>query len=209
MSLSTQNPMPSGPDSLPTDSKLIALARGGDSGAFDQLCQRYYERIELFLARMIGSDEVGAELAQETFLKVWQALPGLREDGRFTGWLYRIAANLARDFQRRARLIRWLPWEEYETQGGTEAMRHAGPEQQVEEAELLKQALAHVSATYRACLILYVVEDLPQPQIAERLGIKPSSVSSYVARGLAELRQVYLRLAAEQEAAESEGKRHE
>jgi len=194
---------------VPTDSALIALARTGDARAFDQLCQRHYERIELFLARMLGSDELGAELAQETFLKVWQALPGLRDEARFTGWLYRIATNLARDAQRRARLIRWLPWEEYQAQGGAEAMRHAGPEQQIEESELLKQALAHVSATYRACLILYVVEDLPQPQIAERLGIKPSSVSSYVARGLAELRQVYLRLAAEQETSESEGKRHE
>jgi RNA polymerase sigma-70 factor (ECF subfamily) len=148
---------------------------------------------------MVGNDEVGGELAQETFLKAWQALAGLRDDARFGSWLYRIATNVARDFQRRARLIRWLPWEEYQAQGETEAMSKAGPEQQVEDAELLRQALAQVSVTYRACLILYIVEDLPQPQIAERLGIKPSYVSNYVSRWLAELRQAYLRLAAESE----------
>jgi len=51
--------------------------------------------------------------------------------------------------------------------------------------------------TYRACLVLYIVEDLPQAQIAERLGIKATYVSNYVSRGLVELRRNYLRLADE------------
>jgi RNA polymerase sigma-70 factor (ECF subfamily) len=209
MSLSTQDSTPSDADETPPDGALVAAARAGDARAFDQLCQRYYPRIGLFLARMVGNDEVGGELTQETFLKAWQALPGLRDEARFASWLYRIAANIARDFQRRARLIRWLPLEEYQQQGATDAMSKAGPEQQVEDAELLKQALAQVSVVYRACVILYVVEDLPQPQIAERLGIKPSYVSNYVSRGLAELRQGYLRLAAEPAPSEGKGKRHD
>lgn len=76
-------------------------------------------------------------------------------------------------------------------------MSIAGPEEQVAETELLHIALAQVSLTYRACLILYFVEDLPQPQIADRLGIKASYVSNYVSRGLSELRRIYLRLANE------------
>ncbi len=207
MSLWTQDPTPLESGEMPTDSELVGQARTGNGSAFDLLCQRYYQRIGLFLIRMVGDDAVGSELTQETFLKAWQALPGLRDDTRFGSWLYRIATNMARDFQRRARLVRWLPWEEYEAQEEGEPAIHAGPEQQVEEAELLKQALAQISVTYRACLILYVVEDLPQPQIAERLGIKPSSVSNYVSRGLAELRQVYLRLAAE--SSEGKGKNHD
>jgi RNA polymerase sigma-70 factor, ECF subfamily len=72
-----------------------------------------------------------------------------------------------------------------------------GLEEQVEETELLKLALARVSPTYRPCLILYVVEELPQRQIAELLQIKESCVSKYVSRGKEELRQIYLRLANE------------
>jgi RNA polymerase sigma-70 factor (ECF subfamily) len=209
MSLSTHDPTPSEPGEAPTDGELVALARAGNGSAFDVLCQRYYERVGVFLARMVGNDAVGAELTQETFLKAWQALPGLRDDARFASWLYRIATNIARDVQRRARLIHWLPLEESEQQGGIDTMSKAGPEEQVEEAELLKQALAQVSVVYRACLILYVVEDLPQPQIAERLGIKPSYVSNYVSRGLAELRRVYLRLAAESAPSKGKGKSHD
>lgn len=209
MSLSTDDPTPSDPSSTTLDSELVVQARAGNESAFDQLYQRYYERIGVFLAHMVGNSEVGSELAQETFLKAWQGLAGLRDDARFGSWLYRIATNTARDFQRRARLIHWLPWEENQAKGETEAMSRAGPEQQVEDAELLRQALARVSVVYRACLILYVVEDLPQPQIAERLGIKPSYVSNYVSRGLAELRQSYLRLEAEPEATPRKGKNHD
>jgi RNA polymerase sigma-70 factor (ECF subfamily) len=209
MSLSIDDPIPSDPSSATLDSELVVQARAGNSRAFDQLYRRYHERIGLFLAHMVGNSEVSSELAQETFLKAWQGLAGLRDDTRFASWLYRIATNTARDFQRRARLVHWLPWEEYQAKGETEAMSRAGPEQQIEDAELLRQALARVSVVYRACLILYIVEDLPQPQIAERLGIKPSYVSNYVSRGLAELRQSYLHLEAEPEPTTRKGKNHD
>lgn len=182
-------------DGAATDSELVRLARAGEARAFELLCLRYYDQLKLYLARMIGNDAIGYEMAQETFLKAWQALPALQQSERFVGWLYRIATNLARDYQRRSRLIRWLPWESspvYE-------MSRAGPERQVEEAELLRMALAQVPLKYRACLILYIVEDLPQAQIAARLGMKASYVSNYVSRGLAELRRFYTCLESEQE----------
>jgi len=88
-----------------------------------------------------------------------------------------------------------VSWDGYE--GSIEELIVAGPEKQVEDSELLKLALAHVSPTYRPCLILYVVEDLPQRKIADLLKIKESSVSKYVSRGKEELRQIYQRLVKE------------
>jgi len=79
-----------------------------------------------------------------------------------------------------------------------EKLSVAGPEEQVEETELLRLALARVSPTYRPCLILYVVEELPQRKIADLLKIKESCVSKYVSRGKEELRQIYHRLAKDQ-----------
>lgn len=197
MFLSAQHPNSSESNKLLTDSELVMQAREGELFAFEKLYEQYYDRICLYVTRMVGNDEVGCELAQDTFLKAWQGLPGLRSEAHFVGWLYRIATNMARDYQRRARLIRWLPWEKYQEHESSAKMSKAGPEQQVEENELLKIALAHVNLTYRACLILYVVEELPQPQIAERLDIKASYVSNYVSRGLAELRRIYLLLKAQ------------
>jgi RNA polymerase sigma-70 factor (ECF subfamily) len=197
MPLAEQGLSLSEPDDLAGDSELVSLARAGNSRAFEMLYTRYCEQIKLYLARMVGNDAIGHELAQEAFLRAWQALPGLQNNERFVGWLYRIATNIARDHQRHAGLIRWLPWELQPLRGSQVEISSAGMEEHVEENELLRMALAQVPFKYRACLILYIVEELPQAQIAERLGIKASYVSNYVGRGLAELRRLYVRLASE------------
>jgi len=156
---------------------------------------------------MVGNDGVGCELTQETFLKAWEALSGLRAPARFVGWLYRIATNCAYNYQHHARNFHTVPWDVYT--GGMEKLSVAGPEEQVEETELLRLALARVSPTYRPCLILYVVEELPQRKIADLLKIKESCVSKYVSRGKEELRQIYHRLAREQNTSILEGRRNQ
>lgn len=176
---------------------LVVRAQGGNQAAFEALYERYNNQICRYLIRMVGNDGVGCELTQETFLRAWEGLPGLREPARFASWLYRIATNCAYTYQQRAKHLHLVSWDVYEGGGGDE-LSIAGPEQQVEESELLKLALARVSPTYRPCLILYVVEDLPQRQIADLLKIKESSVSKYVSRGKEELRQIYHRLVFDQ-----------
>ncbi len=200
MPLPAQNP---GPSELP-DGVLVVMAQAGDSAALETLFARYNTRICLYLVRMVGDNGIGCELAQETFMKAWEALPRLRNNTRFMSWLYRIATNLAHDYQRHSRLIQWLPWEKHEEAEEHSALSIAGPEQQVEETELLKLALRQVSLKYRACVILQIVEELPQRQIAELLGIKENSISKYVSRGLQELRQAYACLTNEQDSLKRE-----
>ena len=178
----------------PADLELVMQAREGNQYAFEKLFERYNNRICTFVVRMVGNDGIGCDLTQETFLKAWEALPRLRDPSRFASWLYRIATNVAHDHQRRTRPSHWLSWDKDRKQKKVEEAVIAGPEEYIEEKELLKLALARVSLIYRACLILYVVEELPQRQIAEQLGIKESCVSKYVSRGLEELRRIYLHL---------------
>ncbi|HLZ63240.1 MAG TPA: RNA polymerase sigma factor [Ktedonosporobacter sp.] len=177
---------------------LVVRAQGGDQAAFEILYERYNDRICRYLIRMVGNDGVGCELTQEAFLKAWESLLTLREPARFASWLYRIATNSAYNYQNRAKLLHMIPWGEYER--GSEEPGVAGPEQQVEDHEFMALVLSRISATYRPCLILYVVEQLPQRQIANLLGIKESSVSKYVSRGKEEFRQIYYHLINEQPA---------
>ncbi len=176
----------------PDEGNLVLRAQKGDQLAFEVLYERYNDRICRYLSRMVGDDGIGCELTQEVFLKAWEALLGLRDPSRFASWLYRIATNRAYNYQQHAKLLHMIPWEEYAMREETRSI--AGPEEQVEEAELLKLALARVSTTYRPCLILYVVEEYSQRQIAELLQIKESSIGRYVSRGKEELRQIYRRL---------------
>ena len=177
----------------PDEGNLVLRAQKGDQLAFEVLYERYNDRICRYLSRMVGDDGIGCELTQEVFLKAWEALLGLRDPSRFASWLYRIATNRAYNYQQHAKLLHMIPWEEYAMREETRSIA-AGPEEQVEEAELLKLALARVSTTYRPCLILYVVEEYSQRQIAELLQIKESSIGRYVSRGKEELRQIYRRL---------------
>jgi RNA polymerase sigma-70 factor (ECF subfamily) len=172
---------------------LVVQAQQGNDAAFESLYKQYTGRICLYVTRLVGNDAIGCELAQETFIKAWESLRDLQDPSRFAAWLYRIATHKAYNHQHRMKLFAMIPWEEY-TRGDEEEPSMAGPEEQVEETELLKAALACVSLTYRPCLILYVIEELPQRHIAERLGIKESCVSKYVSRGKEELRQIYARL---------------
>ena len=185
--------------------ELVLRAQGGDQLAFEKLYERYNNRISRYLIRMVGDDGVGCELSQETFLKAWEALLTLRDPARFASWLYRIATNRAYNYQNHARLIRMIPWEEYTEHAANLSI--AGPERLIEETELMKLVLARVSPTYRPCFILYVIEKLPQRQIADVLGIKPTNVAKYVSRGKEEFRQIYYRMTAEMHEGERRDKR--
>ena len=190
--LSPREAAPPGVGSLPDERNLVLRAKGGDQLAFETLYERYNDRLCRYLTRLVGNDGIGCELTQEVFLKAWESLLSLRDPSSFASWLYRIATNRAYNYQQHAKLLRVIPWEEYGMGAATPSV--AGPEEEVEETELLQLALARVSQTYRPCLILYVVEEFSQRQIAELLQIKESCVGKYVSRGKEELRQIYRRL---------------
>lgn len=180
-------------DQIFNEETLVIRAQQGNQQAFEMLYAHYNEQINRYVSRMIGDNHAGSEITQETFFRAWSGLPGLRTPALFTSWLYRIASNCTHDYQKRQRRFLQVPLDSYPAQY-EDALSIASPEKHVEDRELLQMALAQVSPTYRACLILYVIEELSQRQIAERLNIKETSVGKYVSRGKEELRQIYQRL---------------
>jgi RNA polymerase sigma-70 factor, ECF subfamily len=206
MSLSTQHIPSSKSNSTACDSELVLQAQGGDDLAFALLYERYYYQLYSYITCMIGDREVGKDLAQEAFIKAWKGLSNLRDTSRFAGWLYRITTNLANDYLRSTKRIRWLSWDRNDEREINKEVRGVGLEVQIAEQELLIQALSHVSATYRPCLILYYVEKFKQCEIAKMLQMKEGTVSKYVGRGLAELRREYTNLSGEFEHSSETGR---
>ena len=92
-----------------TDEELMGRVQHRDRDAFAVLVARHLDGIHAFNYRMTGNAEDAADLAQETFLRVWQRAATWRPDRpaggsvKFTTWLYRIARNLAIDTHRRQR----------------------------------------------------------------------------------------------------------
>src|SRR6185437_16094630 len=170
---------------------LVERARAGDVAAFTALYERFYVPICRYLARLVGDDDLGNDLAQDTFLAAWRALPGTEDASYFVPWLYRIASNLARSHLRRARLIRWLPWGDAGGYHPADYPSIAGPEEQTGEAERIKLALAEVAPKSRSCLLLQLDVGFSQREIARLLGLNEKSVSVYISRGRQQFRQAY------------------
>jgi len=80
------------------DRQLVERARSGDKRAFDLLVQKYHRRLMRLLSRMVRNQEEVEDIAQETFIKAYRALPQFRGDAAFYTWLYRIGVNTARNF---------------------------------------------------------------------------------------------------------------
>ena len=81
-----------------SDSALIEKAKNGNEGAFNFLVNKYYPRVYASLFSFTKSKEDSEDLAQQTFIKVWQQIKSFRGDSAFFTWVYRIAINLAKNY---------------------------------------------------------------------------------------------------------------
>jgi RNA polymerase sigma-70 factor (ECF subfamily) len=77
----------------PSDHELVLMAKAGDKDAFGVLVERHESKIYGLCLKMLGNPEDAEDTLQEVFIKAFQALPGFREEARFSTWLYRIAHN--------------------------------------------------------------------------------------------------------------------
>lgn len=174
--------------------EVVERAQQGDAIAFAELFRIYNASICTYLARLVSNDELGRDLAQETFLRAWKSLPSLRTSAHFKAWLYRIATNVANSHLRHDRLIRWLPWTTNDANVHERDFSIEGPEENIGESECVERALRYLSPQCRACLLLQLVGGFSQHEVAALLGISEKSVGAYVSRGREQFRQVYRRM---------------
>ena len=79
-----------------TDEQLIKDFQAGDSHAFEELVERYKNRIYNFIYRFVNDVSLAEDLTQDTFLKLFTHKDSYREIAKFSTWLYTIAQNLAK-----------------------------------------------------------------------------------------------------------------
>lgn len=82
--------------SVDVDAALVARVQQGDQRAFEMLVVKYRRRIERLIARMVRDVDLVEDIAQETFIRAYRALPQFRGESAFYTWLYRIAVNTAK-----------------------------------------------------------------------------------------------------------------
>ena len=83
--------------SVELDSELVKRVQQGDKAAFDILVQKYQQKVVNLISRFVSDQSECYDVAQETFIKAYRALGKFRGDSQFYTWLYRIAANTAKN----------------------------------------------------------------------------------------------------------------
>ena len=94
-----------------TDDELMARGGAGDEEAFRTLVERWQGRLLVFLTRSQGSKAEAEDLAQESFVKVFQGAVDYQQEGRFASWLVKMAGNLLRSRIRRRKIVRFISFD--------------------------------------------------------------------------------------------------
>lgn len=164
-----------------SDAALLALYAGGDAAAARELARRFLPRTLAYARRILGDAAEAEDVAQEAMLRLWRMAPGWRSgEAQVSTWLWRVVANLCTDRLRRRRGgvgLDDVPDPEDPSPTAVQALVAA------DRAAALDLALAALPDRQRQAVVLRHLEGLPNPEIAEIMGIGVEAVESLTARG--------------------------
>lgn len=171
-----------------TDDQRMEKIAAGDEGAFRELVAEWEQPVFAFLARMLGDREEARDLAQETFVRVYEQASRYRAQGRFRSWLFRIAGNFARTALRRRRVLSWVGLDAViETAGDARESAQQALERD-ERSRQLQAAIDRLPQRQKEAIVLQRFHEMSQNEVAHAMGTSVSAVESLLQRGIRALR---------------------
>jgi len=165
---------------------LVKRARRGDLGAYDQLVQRYQQRIYATIYHMTANHEDANDLAQEAFIKAFQALKSFKGGSSFYTWVYRIAVNKTINFlkQRKNRSQMSLNDLDFNVEHDPDLVALVSDKTPRREATLtelqekLNEGMQRLSEPHRLVVTLHDVQGLSHDEIAKIMECNIGTVRS-------------------------------
>ena len=182
----------------PSDHDLIAATCRGDEAAFEEIVTRYRNQITNFLYRMLNDYEDAVDLAQETFVRVYQARERYTDAYAFSTYIYRIATNLAISELRKRKRRRLISLNGFfSNDEGDLTEFHPPDKQPLQDAVLadaqmsavVSKAIVTLPEKYRAPLILRDIEGKSYDEISTILATNEGTIKSRISRGRNLLRE--------------------
>lgn len=183
-----------------TDQQIVALAREGREAAFRELIARYERPVLSLIYRLVRDREKAEDLAQDSFIKVLNALDRYDPSYKFSSWMFKIAHNTALDHLRKKGLDTLsLDGSPHATTADetaasvlTAISEDETPEEYTANRELgaeIERAIARLRPEYRTAITLWHAEARPYEEIAEIMGVPLGTVKTYIHRARNELKQ--------------------
>jgi RNA polymerase sigma-70 factor, ECF subfamily len=176
---------------------LMARIAEGDDSAFEILVHRHQTSILNLIYRFIGDRTQAKDLAQEVFIRVWQAAKTYKPEAKFTTWLYRITANLCLNELRSSRRKKWFSfnWSDEDGEHTIEkTLSNGAPSAEdilleKERSHQITKALQSLPENQRMAVILKRYDDFSYEEIARILNCSVSAVESLLVRGKRSLQE--------------------
>jgi RNA polymerase sigma-70 factor (ECF subfamily) len=178
------------------DTVLVERVRAGDAAAFEPLVEKYRQRAYRLAYGVLRNSEDALDVAQEAFIKAYQALPSFRGQSAFYTWLFRIVMNVAHDKARqRGAQGRAFGTERVEEEEWERTMPDPGEKPdaaaaRAEDRARIAQALEALPEHHRAIIMLSDLEGLSYREIADVLSIPMGTVMSRLHNARKRLRAV-------------------
>ncbi len=177
------------------DLELMLRVRHGDAESFELLLRRYRGPMVSYFSRMVRDRALAEDLAQDVFLRVYQARHRYKAEARFTTWLYRIATNLALNAIRDRKGVAGSN-QTADVDADFEVSMLRDPKPSAEQCligsdreRLIRQAVEALPESQRAAVILHKYQGVDYRQIAKVLGVSVSAVKSLLFRAYESLRE--------------------
>ena len=175
-----------------TEQHLIPRAQQGDQEAFAALVNEHQRYVYNLALRVLKNEEEALDLAQETFVRAWTALPNFRGQSQFRTWLYRIVTNLC--YNRLPTLRRSLNelGDDVIAEIPETDIAFDNPVRGLESRELrsyLHQAIDHLDESYRLLISLRYQNELSYEEIATMLNLPLGTVKTGLFRAKEQLRR--------------------
>jgi RNA polymerase sigma-70 factor (ECF subfamily) len=175
---------------------LVAQARHGDNGAFNDLTEHYQRNIFRLAQHITQNREDAEDVLQETFLKAYKHLPEFEGHSKFYTWIVRIAVNEALMKLRKRKWDKTVWLDEPVTVGEDVVAREIAvwednPEERYskeEVQEILDKAVNGLAAPYRTVFVLRDMEGLSTEDTAKALDLSVPAVKSRLLRARLQLR---------------------
>jgi RNA polymerase sigma-70 factor, ECF subfamily len=162
---------------------LIERARRGDHDAFAELVDGALRRLDAAARLILRDPDLAQDAVQESLIRAWRDLPGLRDPDRFDAWLYRLTVNACLDLVRRRRRrpieVQLSPIDSLNVPDHSRAY---------DERERLDEALRRLDPGHRAVVALHYLLGMPLPEVAVSLGIPYGTAKSRLHYALTAMR---------------------
>jgi RNA polymerase sigma-70 factor (ECF subfamily) len=176
-----------------SDARLVEEVRRGDHSAFEPLVRRYENRLMSVLLRFVRDRELARDLAQETFLRVYERLDQFDPSRRFGPWLFRIGVNLTLDYLRKRKRRVWPSlFSDSRAEKGPDPAT-ADPRAALDLEQEVRRVLEGIPEKYRTVLILRDLENFSSSEIAAILHRKEATIRWRLAEARMRFQEIWQR----------------